>query len=211
MIVNRYEKSLKIKLICKVIPRSVIQRHSERRYMNLFEQRKQNNDLTLKLVEIETLNRCNGECSFCPVNRHIDNREFKKMPESLFYKIIDDLENMKYQGMVNLFSNNEPLLDKRIVNFSKYAKQHLPDAKICMYTNGTLINMDLCGKLVQHLDLLIIDNYNDKLELNDNIKEIVEYCKTNCQWDEVIQVHLRKQNEILTTRGGSLQTIKKGK
>ena len=25
-------------------------------------------------IEIETINRCNGKCSFCPVNRNIDPR-----------------------------------------------------------------------------------------------------------------------------------------
>ena len=30
-------------------------------------------------IEIEVINRCNGECPFCPVNRHIDPRKLRKM------------------------------------------------------------------------------------------------------------------------------------
>lgn len=37
-------------------------------------------------IEIETVNRCNGTCSFCPVNKNQDPREYKKMPEELFKK-----------------------------------------------------------------------------------------------------------------------------
>lgn len=35
------------------------------------------------------------------------------------------------------FSTNEPLLDDRIIDFNKYAREHLPKARIHMYTNGT--------------------------------------------------------------------------
>ena len=34
-------------------------------------------------IEIETINRCNGVCSFCPINCRIDPREKKVMSEEL--------------------------------------------------------------------------------------------------------------------------------
>ena len=34
-------------------------------------------------VEIEIINRCNGECSFCPVNRYTDPRRLKRMDSQL--------------------------------------------------------------------------------------------------------------------------------
>lgn len=76
----------------------------------------------LSSIEIETINRCNNDCSFCPVNRNDDIRTPKIMKEELFYKIIDDLCNIKYTGVISLFSNNEPLLDTRLLKFLKYAK-----------------------------------------------------------------------------------------
>ena len=30
------------------------------------------------LISIETINRCNSECSFCPANRNVDKRPLKK-------------------------------------------------------------------------------------------------------------------------------------
>lgn len=39
-------------------------------------------------IEIETINRCNGVCSFCPVNVRNDSRTLALMPWNLFEKII---------------------------------------------------------------------------------------------------------------------------
>ena len=35
-------------------------------------------------IEIETLNRCNNICPFCPVNVNQPQREYAKMPNELF-------------------------------------------------------------------------------------------------------------------------------
>ena len=52
-------------------------------------------------IEIETVNRCNGTCSFCPVNKNQDPREYKKMPEELFKKIIKELKEINYYRRAN--------------------------------------------------------------------------------------------------------------
>lgn len=50
--------------------------------------------------------------------------------------------------------------------------------------------------------MLYIDNYNDALELNERPKIIYEYCKKNDLYKDKVEIHLRKSNEVLTTRGG---------
>jgi MoaA/NifB/PqqE/SkfB family radical SAM enzyme len=95
-----------------------------------------------KLVEIETINRCNGVCEFCPVNKKVDPREKKVMTLDLFRSIISQLRDMDYDGGLSLFSNNEPLLDERIVELSEYARNALPKARIHMYSNGTLFTIE---------------------------------------------------------------------
>lgn len=97
----------------------------------------------LQSVEIETINRCNNDCSFCPVSKENDLREPMRMPEELFYKIIDELAEMEYKGYLSLFSNNEPLLDTRILDFLAYAVEKLPDAVHAMYTNGMLLTKEI--------------------------------------------------------------------
>ena len=126
-------------------------------------------------IEIETINRCNGTCSFCPVNRNVDTREFKKMPEELFNKIIQELKEINYSGSVALYSNNEPLLDKRIYEFARITREELPNSYIYMFTNGTLIDMDKFLELMKYLDLLVIDNYTDEFKFHPQVEEIYPY------------------------------------
>ena len=155
-------------------------------------------------IEIETYNRCNGTCSFCPVSVNNDTRIEKKMYDKLFYKIIDELSELEYDGHMSLFSNNEPFLDDRIIEFHNYAREKVPKARIHLYTNGTLMSIDKYKEVITYVDELIFDNYNDKLLLNPNAKKIVEYCYCDDHRELIkkTDIVIRKRNEILTSRGG---------
>ena len=157
-----------------------------------------------QLVEIETINRCNGICSFCPVNVHSVQREKRYMSDELFSKIINDLENIQYSGRISLFSNNEPFLDKNIIQRQIYAKKHLPNAIFHLFTNGTIMTLKDFKTIIENVDHLVIDNYNDVPELLPKVKEIVDYCKTQEgeRYQDRLTVYIRKNNEILSTRGG---------
>ena len=152
-------------------------------------------------IEIETVNKCNNDCAFCPVNRNDDIRHKKMMSEELFKNIIDDLSNRYFSGHINYFSNNEPLLDKRIVNFVSYGKNKLPYAIHHLYTNGLLLNESIFEELTSKLDTLVIDNYDDNLRLLPNIQNIIDenrYRDTYCKVFVVVQ----KKNIVRSTRGG---------
>jgi len=159
-------------------------------------------------VSIETINRCNGSCSFCPVNKNLDTREFRLMEKELFYSIIDQLYDIKYNKVISLHCNNEPFLDKRIFEFAEYTHNLLSQATINLCTNGSLLTPKNFLKIIPNLSLLIVDNYNDKLKLNENIKPIHEICKTNKTYNDKVWIVLRKQNEILTSRSGQAKNRK---
>lgn len=167
-------------------------------------------------VEIETLNRCNHICPFCPVNRFVDPRPLAKMDETLFKKIIDDLASIKYSGALALFSNNEPLIDIRLYEFLEYAKKKLPHAFHYLYTNGTLLTLPRFLKLMKYLDHLHIDNYNDDFKIIPTVKPIAEFIVSHPKFTSTVNfpgergftakpkvfISMRKQTEKLTTRGG---------
>ena len=88
-----------------------------------------------RAIEIETINRCNSDCSFCPVNVHDDPRELVRMSDQLFEKIVKDLANINYKGLIALFGNNDPLLDNSLVERCEYLKKSLPKAYVYIYTN----------------------------------------------------------------------------
>lgn len=154
-------------------------------------------------IEVETINRCNGTCSFCPVNRNVDPRVHAVMTEELFHDIVDQLAEINYCGRFSVFSNNEPLLDDRIISLNQYAREKLPNARMHMFTNGTLLSLDKFVELADILDELIIDNYQQELKLIKPCVEIQEYCKTHAELAKKVTIVLRKPQEILTSRGGT--------
>ncbi len=161
-------------------------------------------------IEIETINRCNGTCSFCPINHHIDPRPYKKMEDKLFYSIIEQLVKLNYSGSIGLYSNNEPLLDKRLLEFLRLTREKLPHATLYLFTNGTLLTVDYFNKLMKYLDWITIDNYSDSLQLHDGIREVYDYMKTQPYQDKV-HIYYRKENEVLLNRGGEAKNRTKKK
>lgn len=153
-------------------------------------------------IEIETINRCNGVCSFCPVNKNIDPRKKVIMSEELFHNIIDQLSAIDYSGRLATYSNNEPLLDERIIELNRYARERLPKARMHMFTNGTLMTLDKFVALTEVLDELIIDNYQQDLKLIKPCQEIQRYCEEHPELKKKVTILLRNPNEILTSRGG---------
>jgi radical SAM protein with 4Fe4S-binding SPASM domain len=157
-------------------------------------------------VEIETINRCNGTCSFCPVNSLMDNRPFAKMDNNLFEKIINELSVLNYSGYLGLQSNNEPLLDSGIVNKILYTRKNCPKAIIYMYTNGKLLTLKkIVAILDAGIDMLNIDNYNDNLQLNNNIEEILHELDRPMYYayKSKIKIDILKPDAIRTNRGGT--------
>jgi MoaA/NifB/PqqE/SkfB family radical SAM enzyme len=155
-------------------------------------------------IEIETLNRCNNDCSFCPVNIKLDPRPRSVMDEDLFNSIIEQLADLQYNGDIALFSNNEPLLDRRIVDFCKIAKQKIPTINhLYLSTNGKLLTIELFEDLMKYLDYIVIDNYDNQMRLLEPVKAITEYLLTNPTYEEKVRIYMRKKDEILSTRGGS--------
>lgn len=154
-----------------------------------------------RIVEIETINRCNGKCAFCPVNVTEPQRKYAKMSDELFYKIIDELSAINYDGMISLYSNNEPLLDERIISFANYAREKVQSAFINLATNGSLLTIEKVNELYAPLDACTIDNYSDNNEINSNLVDVIDYINKN-NYTDVFNIVMRKQHEVLTTRGG---------
>lgn len=188
--------------------------HSEKQWSEsekMIYSRKEVYDLTEELynntpmfnhIEVETINQCNGSCSFCPVNKNIDPRIKTIMSEEMFKNIVDQLAELKYAGRFTTFSNNEPLLDDRIIEFNKYAREKLPNSRIHLFTNGTLLSIDKFVEIIDVLDELVIDNYRQDLKLIKPCKEIKEYCEKHEELKKKVTIVLRKPQEILTSRGG---------
>jgi radical SAM protein with 4Fe4S-binding SPASM domain len=163
-------------------------------------------DRLFSSIEIETVNRCNSTCSFCPVNTRTDVRPLAHMSDRIFTKVIDELSSLGYSGKISLHSNNEPLLDEKIVERVRYAKTSCPDAFVFFYTNGTLLSTELAWQLIQAgIDFIRVNNYSDKLTLHKNIQALVKDFEglPLAEHATKIRIVVRKLNEVLSNRGGA--------
>ncbi len=157
-----------------------------------------------QVVEIETINKCNSTCGFCPVNRFADPRPLQRMPELLFAKIIDDLAGLGFRGTLHLFSNNEPFLDKRIFGFAELARTKLPQATIEIYTNGTALDVAKVERIAPSLDRLTINNYAREPRLHANVGAIVAHVDgARPDLAHKVRVRLRRLDELISSRAGN--------
>lgn len=175
-------------------------------YRHEIERKTKDNKIPLfESIEIETLNRCNGRCDFCPVNKNDDIREYHKMDEKLYHSIIDQLEVIHYEGRVALFSNNEPLLDKRIVQFAEYAFMHIPQAFKTIFTNGTLINDEIFFALIRYMDLICFDIYYDEnpiKEITSDMRSLLIRILSDKDVQKKVMVQYINRRAIRNNRGG---------
>ncbi len=157
------------------------------------------------VVNIETINRCNSTCAFCTANIHAEKRPFMEMTDELYESIIDQLAEWNYRGHITLYGNNEPWLDKKIIERHKYVREKLPESYIFMSTNGLLLNLDKVKAIKPYIDQLIINNYAMDMKLHKNIQRIYEYVNMHPEeFEDVdILIQMRYLQEVLTNRAGS--------
>lgn len=155
-------------------------------------------------VMIETVNRCNGKCEFCPANVKDEARLLKKMPDEVFYGIIAQLKDLDWKGKLFMCVNNEPFIDKRILDFSRHAKKELPDIEIAMITNGTLLTNEMMDEMIGIVDQITINDYSEHYRLSAIHKKIYKHVKSNDKFSSMkIVINRRYSKEILATRAGS--------
>ena len=154
---------------------------------------------------IETINRCNGSCAFCPAAKKSETRPFKKMSDEMYHGIINELHDMGWSGTLYLNINNEPLIDVRILDFAEYAKKRLPSVVIELITNGTLLTKDNIYGFVGKFDKITINDYSDKYALSDCHREIFREVRSNPEEFKNIEIVINRRysEEILATRAGA--------
>lgn len=130
---------------------------------------------------IETISYCNNNCSFCAAStlyKHKSKTSF--MSEQLYMKILNELKEINYKGNFGFWCNNEPLVDERIFDFIKKARDVFPNSHFSTYTNGILINKEKAERLLKSgLNRLIISNYHDDFKLLKGVRDVYENLDPN--------------------------------
>ena len=128
------------------------------------------------------------------------------MPQPIIDKVFNDLEEIKFSGLVSLFNNNDALIDKRLEEIVALSKKRFLLAKTHVLTNGKLLTFKRFESLHKSgLDRLAIDNYySDKPVLNKPIADFIKEFNASPYRDTVdIKVYMRYKNEVLDSRAGN--------
>jgi sulfatase maturation enzyme AslB (radical SAM superfamily) len=138
-------------------------------------------DFTLRrfprVVRIETTNACNARCTICP-HRTL-RRKIERMDDGLFTRIIDECAGAGC-AEVHLHNFGEPLLDSRLADRIRYAKQQgLPKVKI--FSNGSLLDERRARELIDAgLDEI-------KISFDGATREEFERVRFPLQFDQVVE------------------------
>ncbi|HJH55528.1 MAG TPA: radical SAM protein [Brachyspira hyodysenteriae] len=149
-------------------------------------------------VAIEISTYCNRKCHYCPNKDYETPKEF--MSWEIFKKIISDLKDIKYSGVIYLSLFNEPLFDDRFIEFTKYIKSELPEVTQLLISNGDLLNVENAKELAAAgVDKFLITVHDKNPERNLNrLKPVKEFLKE--------KMRLQTSNELyLENRGGTVK------
>jgi radical SAM protein with 4Fe4S-binding SPASM domain len=125
---------------------------------------------SVSLVELEVFTYCNRTCWFCP-NAQIDRRSTNHyMDETLYLRILGELAETDYRGVVTYSRYNEPLADRIILTRLRQARGALPNAFLSTHSNG---------------DYLTRAYLNELREAGLNRIFIMSYLGNNDRFDEV--------------------------
>lgn len=94
-------------------------------------------------IQIETTNRCNAHCKYCPHDRI--QRDIADMDMDLFRKIIDDCKEFPL-GTLLPFLNGEPFLDKFLFKRLEIIDEEL-DVRTKIFTNASVLTEEKLQRL----------------------------------------------------------------
>jgi len=97
-----------------------------------------------RMVAIETTNRCNATCSFCPNSKLA--RQRTTMSDELFESIIADCQTFQ-PDTIEPFLNGEPFMDPKIIERMEFIRAKLPNTKLKLYTNANLLTPQKTDRL----------------------------------------------------------------
>lgn len=121
-------------------------------------------------IDIESITGCNARCIFCGQAEMRKGLPNGKMSDELFRKIVDECAG--YKGLLKRFSfafDNEPLLDKKLIDKVAYVKENCPFVTTNITTNGILLTKEISEDIYSKA---IVDEIN--VSINGITKEIYE-------------------------------------
>lgn len=97
-------------------------------------------------ISIECNSYCNRSCSFC--TRSNDDREKVRMSEILVHKVLNELAEINFKGLISFHFYNEIFTDKRILSFFKKCQEL--ELNNYLFTNGDYLTKEIVEQLSKY-------------------------------------------------------------
>lgn len=156
-------------------------------------------------IALETTSICNRRCTFCPnsLDEKRAQRPQQGMEDELFLKIMRDLQGIGYRDVISFQHYGEPLLDPKLEQRLKLAREMLPHSYLQIKSNGDHLNGERFRYLREAgLDEVIVTNYNADNRLSAAIRDLSEYLLWNPE--ERGHFSIRSTPKYLYNRGGKV-------
>jgi radical SAM protein with 4Fe4S-binding SPASM domain len=153
----------------------------------------------LEHIEIETHGYCNRKCEFCPNSLVGRMDKSQILPEDVFNRIINELSDIEFQGIIKLHRYNEPLALNLIFDRIAYARKKLPQAMLAFHTNGDYVTFDILRQCEQKgLDFLFIRCYIDYKVHESKLRDVAkQQCVEYLRKHKLKAKYLKKAGENL--------------
>jgi heme b synthase len=96
-----------------------------------------------KWIAWEITRRCNLRCVHCRSSSEMEAKGHPDFSTSEAFRVIDDIAS--YAKPVVVLSGGEPLIRKDVFEIAQYGTDK--GLRMCLATNGTLVNEEICGKI----------------------------------------------------------------
>ena len=129
------------------------------------------------IVQIESTNKCNAKCVFCP--RDEMHRDQGVMDMALYRKIVDECAGLGITH-VRMHNYGEALMDRQLVEKVRYAKT-MGIREVGMISNGSLLTETVSRGLIEAgLDAI-------NISVDAAGKEVFERTRLQLNYDKVIE------------------------
>jgi MoaA/NifB/PqqE/SkfB family radical SAM enzyme len=151
-------------------------------------------------MNLEINTDCNYRCRFCPQSSHPRPPEYVTMES--YRLVLQKLQDIDYAGKIVLSVNNEPFLHPALMEFCKLAAAELPQARLVLISNGSLIKQEHLAFLASltYPVHLIIDDYTSGHVVNQRLREwsrALAGSRMICDFKD------RSASEVLSNRAGN--------
>jgi hypothetical protein len=144
-------------------------------------------------VQLQTTTRCNAACLMCPYP-HVTGApgfEHGEMPLGLYDAILDELARHPVERL-SLFLMNEPLLDRRLVDWTARARRKLPRVQLGLFSNGALLRRELASALaLAGLDELCVSVHGFERETYERVMVGLSFDRIEPRLRELFELYAR--------------------